>query len=148
MIPISDAQSLLGRARTTRRDGALNPAGPPQEEPVSNDEFKDLQDPGIWEDDGGVREPVKSPRAVVSVAFARDDFDRVVEHAQRAGMKTSEFIRSTVLSSIDRHRFGVRILSVAGLAYNDFPTNRTQTSRERGMTMTGDSLNPKSFVTA
>ena len=32
-------------------------------------------------------------RAVVSVAFSRDDFDRLDRHVERRGMKISEFIR-------------------------------------------------------
>jgi hypothetical protein len=34
---------------------------------------------------------------VVSVAFSRDDFERVVETARREGMRTSEFIREAAL---------------------------------------------------
>lgn len=45
------------------------------------------------------REPVKSPRVVVSVAFRWDDFQRVAQYAERAGKKTSEFIRE---AAIDR----------------------------------------------
>lgn len=43
------------------------------------------------------REPVKSPRVVVSVAFRRSDFMTVSEYAERIGKKTSEFIREAAL---------------------------------------------------
>jgi len=41
---------------------------------------------------------VQKPRAVVSVAFSRDEFDQVAHAAQRSDMKTSEFIRGAALS--------------------------------------------------
>lgn len=44
-----------------------------------------------------VREPVKAPRVVVSVAFHRPDFARVSQAAERSGMKTSEFIREAAI---------------------------------------------------
>lgn len=43
------------------------------------------------------REGVKSPRAVVSVAFAREDFELVARVARTSGMRTSEFIREASL---------------------------------------------------
>lgn len=65
-------------------------------------ELRDLQDPNNWEDlDSTPRPPVKSPRAVVSVAFSREDFGRVVAAAQRHEMKTSEFIRHAALACVD-----------------------------------------------
>ena len=39
----------------------------------------------------------KKPRAVVSVAFNRDDLETVAAFAERAGMKLSEFIRSAAI---------------------------------------------------
>lgn len=111
------------------------------------DDLNELQNPENWEDDGPVREPVKAPRAVVSVAFSREDFERIVNQAQQSGMKTSEFIRSTVLDAMEMNRPRVRIVSVGGLAFNDYPTNRTQTSREREASITGDATQP-GFVTA
>lgn len=49
-----------------------------------------------------VHEPSKSPRAVVSVAFPRDDFDRVSEAAGISNMKVSEFIRIAALERVER----------------------------------------------
>lgn len=43
------------------------------------------------------RPPVREPRAVVSVAFSRKDFERVSLAAQRLLMRTSEFIRAAAL---------------------------------------------------
>jgi len=39
----------------------------------------------------------KKPRAVVSVAFNREDFETVAAFAERAGMKLSQFIRSAAI---------------------------------------------------
>jgi hypothetical protein len=39
----------------------------------------------------------KKPRAVVSVAFNREDFEAVAAFAERAGMKLSQFIRSAAI---------------------------------------------------
>jgi hypothetical protein len=44
------------------------------------------------------REPTRRPRAVVSVAFSRDDFELVEERAKRLGKKLSEFIREASLA--------------------------------------------------
>ncbi len=64
-------------------------------------ELIELQSPESWDDDEGeVRPPVKSPRAVVSVGFSRGDFQEVAEQARRQGMKTSEFIRQAALDRI------------------------------------------------
>ena len=40
----------------------------------------------------------QKPRAVVSVAFARDDFEQVASAARQSDMKTSEFIRGAALA--------------------------------------------------
>jgi hypothetical protein len=64
-------------------------------------ELKELQDPETWEDlpDGGIRGPARSSRAIVSVAFSREDLRKIAEHARRQGMKTSEFIRNATLDA-------------------------------------------------
>jgi hypothetical protein len=68
---------------------------------VTPEELAELQDPNTWEDEADpVRPPVKSPRAIVSVAFLRDDYLAVVDYASQHGMKTSELIRQAVLERI------------------------------------------------
>ncbi len=67
---------------------------------VSAEELAELQNPETWEDEAEPeRPPVKSPRAIVSVAFSREDFEHVAEYAQQHGMKTSEFIRRAALDA-------------------------------------------------
>lgn len=68
---------------------------------VSLEELTELQDPDTWEDDEDpIRPAVKSPRAIVSVAFAREDFENVADFAEQNGMKISEFIRRAALERI------------------------------------------------
>ena len=58
----------------------------------------ELQTPDTWDiEQGVVRSGTKNTRAVVSVAFNREDFYRVTEAAERSGVKTSEFIREATL---------------------------------------------------
>lgn len=60
-----------------------------------------LQNPKDWDfEHAERRRPQKNVRAVVSVAFAREDFERLSEHAQRLGLKTSEFIRVAALGRL------------------------------------------------
>jgi len=58
----------------------------------------DLENPESWDFDHlEVREPVKSPRVVVSVAFPRESYNTVSQYAELLGKKTSEFIREAAL---------------------------------------------------
>ncbi len=96
---------------------------------MGDDELRELQDPETWEEGGELHPPVKSSRAIVSVAFARDDFERVVREARRCNMRTSEFIRAAALDRIDAPRDSAQIVSVVGLEDNDYPVNRTRAPR-------------------
>lgn len=53
-------------------------------------------------DQAEIHEPPKNPRAVVSVAFPRDDFSKVSEAAGASNMKVSEFIRTAALERAER----------------------------------------------
>ncbi len=62
-------------------------------------EEKELQDPGTWDFGRAVVSPgTQKARAVVSVAFARDDFEQVARAARQGDMKTSEFIGGAALA--------------------------------------------------
>ncbi|HUG16859.1 MAG TPA: hypothetical protein VMM78_17765 [Thermomicrobiales bacterium] len=64
----------------------------------SEKELKELEDPDTWDEtQAQVHQPPKHRRAVVSVAFPRDDFERVADAANASGMKLSEFIRHAAL---------------------------------------------------
>ncbi|MDQ3693787.1 MAG: hypothetical protein M3464_09170 [Chloroflexota bacterium] len=86
----------------------------------SKDELDGLQDPEAW-DEGEVRPPVKSPRAIVSVAFAREDFERIAEYATRRGMKTSEFIRRAALETVVPRRHEPAMIIVTGSVHTVHP---------------------------
>jgi hypothetical protein len=65
----------------------------------------DLEAAESWDFASADKVPAqKSSRAIVSVAFKREDFDRVAEQAEQLGIRTSEFIREAAL---DRLRGGV-----------------------------------------
>ena len=63
------------------------------------EEEKELQDQETWDFSQTVVSPgMSKARAVVSVAFVREDYQQVVQAAKKSGVKTSEFIRSAALS--------------------------------------------------
>ena len=62
---------------------------------------EDLQKPENWDFDKSEGKPGRSQgRAVVSVSFSREDFNRVSQHAEMLGLKTSELIRNATLEQI------------------------------------------------
>ena len=84
------------------------------------EEEKELQDAGTWDFSRAVVSPgTQKARAVVSVAFARDDFEQVASAARQSEMKTSEFIRGAALakakSSTHVTSLGWSGISLAGL---------------------------------
>jgi hypothetical protein len=62
----------------------------------------ELQASDFW-DQESVQEviPAKKRRAIVSVAFSRDEFARVTNTAKALNKRTSEFIRDAALSASD-----------------------------------------------
>jgi hypothetical protein len=100
---------------------------------LGRDELEALQNPENWEDEENpVRPPVKSPRAVVSVAFSREDFESIAAHAREHGMKTSEFIRRAALNQLAPKQEEA-LVSVTGVVSTGYaavsaPRARTQVS--------------------
>ena len=97
---------------------------------VREEELYDLEDSKTWEDEPfAVQQPSKPSRAVVSVAFSRDDFARVAQFARVNGMKTSEFIRTAALERLAGKALGTSVAEVTisngGFRVYDF----TETSR-------------------
>jgi hypothetical protein len=67
-------------------------------------EREELESPDTWDYENAERRPpAKAARAVVSVAFSREEFDLVATSAEREGMKTSEFIREAALEKAGAH---------------------------------------------
>lgn len=83
---------------------------------------RDFQDPTFWDADAAEERPaVKNPRAVVSVAFRREDYERVCEAAQRAEMRVSEYIREMALGRSPRPKLAVgRLQASGGLRTDNF----------------------------
>jgi len=68
---------------------------------MNDKERADLQDPDSWDYEHAIELPAsKKPRAVVSVGFARADFEQVAAAARRDGKTTSEFIRDAAMSQV------------------------------------------------
>ncbi len=66
---------------------------------------QELQNPDNWDFERAHRTSgMRAARAVVSVAFSREDFERVAGCAEQLGMRTSEFIREAALNRADCHR--------------------------------------------
>ena len=82
---------------------------------MNDKELAGLEDPENWDYEHAERRPGrKQARAVVSVAFAREDFERVSEGAQRLGQRTSEFIRVAALRRADSLTSRATLLSSSG----------------------------------
>jgi hypothetical protein len=66
-----------------------------------------LQDPGTWDFASAHRHPpAKRGRAVVSVAFPREDFELVAGQAERERKKLSEFIREAAVARAKGMAYG------------------------------------------
>jgi hypothetical protein len=82
---------------------------------MDDKELRRLQDPETWDDNKAERKPgVQRPRAVVSVAFSRDDFERVAQYAERNGFKVSEFIRESALAQVRTESQGATLVLSSG----------------------------------
>jgi len=96
-------------------------------------ELEELQNPDNWDNEQiEVREPVKNPRSVVSIAFQADDFRRVSRYAREHGMKISEFIRAAALEKTHRAASQVSISSsrsMTGLTSGDYTATISRVSR-------------------
>lgn len=86
----------------------------------TKDEDEYLESPDRWDfDKAETQEPVRSPRAIVSVAFSRDDFERVAAWAEKRGQKLSTMIREVVLASLPGSSAAGISVSVSGADASD-----------------------------
>lgn len=114
---------------------------------MDDNELKELRNPENWEVDGDPRPPIKAPRAIVSVAFSREDYENVVEAAKNQGAKTSEFIRRAALDAIGQQRASDRapqLVSASGFV-SSYPTNVVRASLSR--VVLNEDPAPKTFST-
>jgi hypothetical protein len=97
---------------------------------MDEQELRELEDPSTWEDEAdSIRPPVKSSRAVVSVAFARADFERVVAAAREQGLKTSEFIRRAALGDVERLGPRATVFSISGNVQTEYSITRLRAAK-------------------
>jgi hypothetical protein len=82
------------------------------------DELEDLQNPEHWDYERAERRPAaKAGRAVVSVAFPRDDFQLVANAADREGERLSEFVRKAAVARARDQEPRPALASVSGGGY-------------------------------
>ncbi len=85
-------------------------------------ELTDMQKQETWDfgDDAEVRSRPRKARAVVSVAFPSEDFERVGQYAEAHGLKISELIRSATLAYVSGGAVGIvgqmSLMSAGGAA--------------------------------
>lgn len=112
---------------------------------MSKEELAELQSPETWGDtEETVQRATKPSRAVVSVAFSREDFETIAESARQQGMKTSEFIRRSALEKAAPSQSGARVVSVSGGVY----TGYTIVSAPRARTEVTTKPEPAVYATA
>jgi hypothetical protein len=112
---------------------------------MSKKELEELQSAESWEETGETVGPSpKSARAIVSVAFSREDFETVAEYARQHGMKTSEFIRRAALDKTTPKRLDPLVVSVTGAVYTGYVT----ASAPRAKTKVSTKPEPAVYATA
>ena len=107
---------------------------------LSDKEREELKSPESWDDaEVDILEPRK-PRAVVSVAFQRDEFALVVSKAREVGMTTSGFIRDAALG---KAKAAGRVLAIywggSAIESGSFVTQIPLSPRTQGL-ITGSNI--------
>ena len=71
----------------------------------NHDDLMDLDDPGNWDDDNAEPCPTtKLPTAAVMVTFSGEDFVRLAEQAEQAGVAVVAFVRDAALDKLALER--------------------------------------------
>ncbi len=82
--------------------------------PIDQD-LESLEREDTWDFATAERRPgSKVSRAVVSVAFSREDFELVGERAEQLGLKVSEFVRSAAIDAAVARAGRVQVVSATG----------------------------------
>ena len=83
---------------------------------MDGDDIKALESEEEWEEpeEELLAQPRRRPRAVVSVAFPREDFEVVEECAERLGKRLSEFIREAAIARAKPRRGSVTYQGFGG----------------------------------
>jgi hypothetical protein len=84
---------------------------------ADTEELEALEHADEWDFDRAGRRPgVEQARAIVSVAFQRQDFERLTRCADQLHMRTSAFIRAAALEKADCHRQRTRLTGFSASA--------------------------------
>lgn len=112
---------------------------------MSKEELEELERAESWEETGeNVQPSSKSARAIVSVAFSREDFEAIAEFARHHGMKMSEFIRRAALDRMTPKREEPCVVSVTGAVYTEY----VSVSAPRARTRVTTTSEPAVYATA
>jgi hypothetical protein len=104
------------------------------------EDVSELEQESAWEDEPfAVLKPQKPPRAVVSVAFAREDFARIARCARANGMKTSEFIRAAALDRLNGKASASATVEITTSAGGFRVANFTETAQSMRLSLDHDS---------
>jgi hypothetical protein len=96
----------LGPAKTRRRQGSSKQKG---SDNMNDKDPKDLENPETWDWENAETESgTKNRRTVVSVAFPREEFKKVADCAQKAGMSLSAFIRQATTDAAEDFSLGTQ----------------------------------------
>jgi hypothetical protein len=100
---------------------------------MTDSELPELEKAETWDFETAERRPgVKGTRTVVSVAFSRDDFERVSAWAEHVGKRTSEFIREAALERVGRQGSSATLSSSSGPGWLVVTHKPTPTTRVSG----------------
>jgi len=100
---------------------------------MAESDLAELENAETWDYETAERRlGVKGARAVVSVAFSRDDFERVSAWAEQVGKRTSEFIREAALERVGRQGNSATLSSSSGPGWLVVTHKPTPTTRVSG----------------
>jgi uncharacterized protein (UPF0264 family) len=96
-----------------------------EREAIEPGDMEDLMNPDSWDFSGGDSRtnqaksdpPRRAPRAVLSVAFQRADFEKVERYATEQGQKISEVVRNATMAYVSGAIVlgsGIRMVSAGG----------------------------------
>ena len=83
---------------------------------MNTEPLEELENAENWDfDSAETRPPVKAARAVVSVPFSRQDYEKVALCAEQTGERISEFIREGALQRAAEH---VAVAMLSSYSFN------------------------------
>jgi hypothetical protein len=81
--------------------------------PMDEQELRELQDPETW-DEGEMRPPVASPRAIMAVPFNVDDLELVAQAARQRGVSPIAFMHEAAVEVATREQGAAPVGAASG----------------------------------